>query len=602
VNDPLHIASSDHPGMMLTTTTFNGSNFLGWSRTIKMVLGAKLKLGFIDGSLPKPAAIDNNYQRWIRCDYMVVCWILNSMIAELSDSFLYAQSAFDLWKELEERYGQSNGPLIYHIERELSKVTQGNLTVAAYFNKLKRFWDELHSLNGIPLCSCGKMKDCPCGITEKFLEIDSRSKLMHFLMKLNDEFESVRNQILSMDPLPNINKAYYIVQQVEKQKQVTHHQFFEEISYPDWYKGKKGKKQGVKLATQVSSDFDQYLPREAPFQMDYENEVIGAKVDLDQKLVDVVCQEMMKLIKGKGIDVNEASSSKPHAGILLSSKDTKTGLSLHASIKFLIDNGGLNIEIYWVVDTGASDHMCPYLHLFQCIRILKKPIKIKLPVDFKDPSTRQVLAAGEGFRNLYICKPSSPKTSSDSFPLLSSFVNKVVQPKVNDVSVDLFHSRLGHTSVSKLPFPLSQTRSKIPLELVHVDLWGPYKVSALNGANYFLTIVDDNTRCTWTYLVHTKDQIHDILSCFFSYIKNHYNGKPMFIRSENGTKIVNKACLALFNSLGIVHQRSMVYTPQQNGVVERKHRHLLDTVRALKLHANLPNKFWGDCILAATYC
>ena len=59
---------------------------------------------------------------------------LNSMIAELSDSFLYAQSAFDLWKELEERYGQSNGPLIYHIERELSKVSQGNLTVAAYFN------------------------------------------------------------------------------------------------------------------------------------------------------------------------------------------------------------------------------------------------------------------------------------------------------------------------------------------------------------------------------------------------------------------------------------------------------------------------------------
>ncbi|GKB03282.1 retrovirus-related pol polyprotein from transposon TNT 1-94 [Tanacetum coccineum] len=298
--------------------------------------------------------------------------------------------------------------------------------------------------------------------------------------------------------------------------------------------------------------------------MDYENEVIGAKVDLDQKLVDAVCQEMMKLIKGKGIDVNEAFSSKPHAGILLSGKDTKTDLSFHASIKFLIDNGGLNIKIDWVVDIGASDHMCPHLHLFLCIMILKKPIKIKLPAGTCkwDPSTRQVLAAGEGFHNLYICKPSSPKTSSDSFPVLSSFVNKVVQPKVNDVSVDLFHSRLDILLFQKL---------------VHVDLWGPYKVSALNGANYFLTIVDDNTR-------------------------NHYNGKPKFIRSDNGTKIVNKACLALFNSLGIVHQRSMVYTPQQNGVVERKHRHLLDTVRALKLHANLPNKFWGDCILAATYC
>ncbi|PWA68650.1 hypothetical protein CTI12_AA306460 [Artemisia annua] len=139
VNDPLHLASSNHPGMNLTKTLFN----------------------------------DPNYQRWIRCDYMVTCWTLNSMIAELSESFLYAQSARDLWKELEERYGQSNGPLIYHVERELSKVSQGNSTVAAYFNKLKRFWDELHNLNGVSGCSCGKMRECTFGVTEKFLEIDS---------------------------------------------------------------------------------------------------------------------------------------------------------------------------------------------------------------------------------------------------------------------------------------------------------------------------------------------------------------------------------------------------------------------------------------------
>ncbi|GJU58551.1 hypothetical protein Tco_1236317 [Tanacetum coccineum] len=123
MNDPLHIATSDHPGMMLTNTLFNGGNFLGWSRTIKMALGAKLKLGFIDGSSPKHVVIHNDYQRWVRCDYMVTCWILNSMVVELSESFLYSQCASDLWKELEKRYGQSNGPLIYHVEKELSKVS-----------------------------------------------------------------------------------------------------------------------------------------------------------------------------------------------------------------------------------------------------------------------------------------------------------------------------------------------------------------------------------------------------------------------------------------------------------------------------------------------
>ncbi|PWA66987.1 hypothetical protein CTI12_AA321590 [Artemisia annua] len=81
------------------------------------------------------------------------------MVNELSEAFLYAHSAFELWKEVTERYGHSNGPLIYQLERELSKITQGNLTIAAFFNKLKRCWDELQNLNGLPVCECGKMNE-----------------------------------------------------------------------------------------------------------------------------------------------------------------------------------------------------------------------------------------------------------------------------------------------------------------------------------------------------------------------------------------------------------------------------------------------------------
>ncbi|PWA67447.1 hypothetical protein CTI12_AA317690 [Artemisia annua] len=181
-NDPLYLASSDHPAMVLTNTPFNGNNFLGWSRNVKMALGAKLKLGFID--------------------------------------------ACELWKEIAERNGQSNDALIYQLERELSKITQGNLSIAAFFNKLKRCWDELQNLNGLPVCNCGKMLECTCAMYEKFLERDSHLKLIQFLMKLNDEYESVRSQFLSMDPLPNVNKAYYTVQQIEKQNR-----------YKQWFMG-----------------------------------------------------------------------------------------------------------------------------------------------------------------------------------------------------------------------------------------------------------------------------------------------------------------------------------------------------------------------------
>ncbi|GJU58550.1 hypothetical protein Tco_1236316 [Tanacetum coccineum] len=149
------------------------------------------------------------------------------------------------------------------------------------------------------------MRECTCGVTEKFLEIDSRSKLIQFLMRLNDYFEAVRNQILSMDPLLNLNKAYYIVQQVEKQKQVTHQvadptAFFannnvrgsqnvrrdsgsdgkNQGGYPDWYKGKKNKK-GNRMASQVVTDFSTYMAKETPLDLEYENGVHNGKIDLD---------------------------------------------------------------------------------------------------------------------------------------------------------------------------------------------------------------------------------------------------------------------------------------------------------------------------------
>ncbi|KAL0345252.1 UNVERIFIED_CONTAM: Retrovirus-related Pol polyprotein from transposon RE2 [Sesamum radiatum] len=84
-------------------------------------------------------------------------------------------------------------------------------------------------------------------------------------------------------------------------------------------------------------------------------------------------------------------------------------------------------------------------------------------------------------------------------------------------------------------------------------------------------------------------------------INTQFESKVRRIRSDNGTEFTNSSCQALFHSLGILHQRSCPHTPQQNGVVERKHRHILDVARALKFQAHLPSKYWGESILAATH-
>ena len=84
-------------------------------------------------------------------------------------------------------------------------------------------------------------------------------------------------------------------------------------------------------------------------------------------------------------------------------------------------------------------------------------------------------------------------------------------------------------------------------------------------------------------------------------VKTQFKTKICMIRTDNGTEFIHSVCLNLFGSKGVLHQRSIVKTPQHNGVVKRKHRHLLDTARAFRFQAGFPKQFWGECVLAATH-
>jgi len=73
------------------------------------------------------------------------------------------------------------------------------------------------------------------------------------------------------------------------------------------------------------------------------------------------------------------------------------------------------------------------------------------------------------------------------------------------------------------------------------------------------------------------------------------------VRSDNGSEFISGPMKKFYGDQGIVHKISCVGIPQQNGIVERKHRHILNVVRALRFEANLPLEFWGECVLAAAY-
>ena len=204
----------------------------------------------------------------------------------------------------------------------------------------------------------------------------------------------------------------------------------------------------------------------------------------------------------------------------------------------------------------------------------------------------------------------------------------VIAASVHSSQVHIWHSRLGHLSNAKLasirpsdvpsfisvenfdcdicplakqkrlPFNKSSHLSKSCFELIYCDLWGPFSVSTIDHCRYFLTIVDDYSRCTWVYLLKRKSQTQTILEQFCTMVETKFCKKIKTLRSNNGTEFIMKD---FFAKKGILHHLSCVETLQQNAIVERKHQHILNVARALMFHSYLPLHLWGHAILAVVY-
>ncbi|XP_019223774.1 PREDICTED: uncharacterized protein LOC109205516 [Nicotiana attenuata] len=215
-NHPYHLNNSDSPGMTLVNSVFDGRGYPGWRRSILLSLPTKRKLGFINGACKSPGLNSPELEQWNCVNDMVISWILNALSKDIADSVIYSKTAKELWDSLEQRFGKSNGAKLYHLQKELSGLVQGNSDIAGYFTKLKRLWDELDALNVIICCSCV----CTCEGKEKLTKSLEDQRLIQFLMGLNDIYAQARGNILMMNPLPSTDVAYSLLLQDENQREV----------------------------------------------------------------------------------------------------------------------------------------------------------------------------------------------------------------------------------------------------------------------------------------------------------------------------------------------------------------------------------------------
>ncbi|KAL0384763.1 UNVERIFIED_CONTAM: Retrovirus-related Pol polyprotein from transposon RE1 [Sesamum radiatum] len=613
-------------------------------------------------------------QEWFWMDSMVMSWILNAISKKISKAFLYTKSSRQLWLDLEERYGESNGPLVYQLQRAIASIRQGTHTVIEYFNNLTSLWDELDCLKP-------------------------------------PSYDSIRNQILVMDPFPSVNKAYAMVLRIERQRMInaqtgenvdnvalhtkwndsrsntgsrgvlqnlnkggykgkglidkrtqictncgktghTKDTCFKLHGVPDWYRDMKEQRRGE---TGPARGFN-VVSGEGNINTDGSNN-FGETMKQMAELMKMMRENMSQQ---DPLQVNFAHG-EDFAGKVISNSS-------------VIDFGS------WIVDTGATNHMCAFpshfthrrsstltsfVHLpdgssqpvkftgdipltdrlkltnvlyiptfkYNLISVQKLCASNAISVHFsplncwlQDLETKDILAVGRVLGGLYILdKASFNPTYIQRIPVpfISSKCN--MSSTVGDNW--LWHQRLGHPSLpviqhiksikafgswdmcdichiakqKRLPFPSHDIQSTQVFELIHVDVWGPYRTPTLTKCHYFLTIVDDHSRAVWVFLLQNKTQVFSKLSSFLNSVQTQFHTQVKIVRSDNGSEFVNFSCHDLFQSLGIIHQKSCPHTPQQNGIVERKHQHLLNMARSLMHQASLPRYFWGECILTAAY-
>nr|GEU58882.1 hypothetical protein [Tanacetum cinerariifolium] len=149
--------------------------------------------------------------------------------------------------------------------------------------------------------------------------------------------------------------------------------------------------------------------------------------------------------------------------------------------------------------------------------------------------------------------------------------------------------------------PKPVPNSKQRLHLFHLDLCSPMRVASIKGKRYVLVIVDDYSRYTWVHFLRTKDKTPEVIKNFLKKIYVPLQAPVIIVRTDNGIEFKNHVLKEYFDSVGITHKTSATKTPQQNGVVERRNRTLVEAARTMLIFSHAPLFLWAEAIAIACY-
>ncbi|XP_022041183.1 uncharacterized protein LOC110943757 [Helianthus annuus] len=536
IGDPLYLHPSDSSALTIVNIKLKGTeNYSVWSSAMKLALEAKNKYGFIDGKCVRSESDSVLASQWDRCNSVVLTWLLNSISEELFLGQVFSKLASEVWTDLKESFYRVDGSIVYDLYKRINSVSQNGTSVAEYYNKLTTMWKQFDAMLHLPTCSCQAAKD--------FNDFSTLIKLMQFLMGLDDVYQSVRTNLLTREPLPSVKVAFSVVSREESHRMSS----------------TGSKTQNVAFVSRTNQSFDQKKRfnkgsnsnlkcthcNMLGHTVDRCFEIIGYPYGFKKRSNNNNQSGKSNVASGnKSNAVNNVSSSVGSSGFPFTSEQIVKLLSLVGE-KSVSDSQNPNVG-------GASQHMVKTdKDLINSVVVSEFNIIVSHPngtnvkvlkigdlkltnelilkdvfyvPGYSDSSSKKILMSGSQNCGLYFV--------GNSGNLFNACFNSSVQSFT-------WHSRLGHPSDQvlavlkqslkihssehgpcdichrakqvRVPFPLSEHKSRAVGDLIHLDVWGPYRV-------------------------------------FYELVLTQFKKKVKIIRSDNGTEFVNSQMNSFFKT------------------------------------------------------
>ncbi|KAJ1698432.1 hypothetical protein LUZ63_006944 [Rhynchospora breviuscula] len=654
ISTPSSTISSLSPDIIPLTipiaTKLTHTNYLTWKSQILPLLHGYNLARFLD-SAPPPStittdsgvlAINPDYLPWHRQDQLLLGWIRSSLTESIQAQVVSCTTSMDLWSYLERVYASTSRARVTDLRRQVQFATKGAFSCTEFLQHLRQLADEL-AFAGSPLSDEELVQAVITGLGSDYLAFvtaitttphrisfaDLHGMLLthESILKNNHssslmatpsafqtgQIQNNKNRPILPHPITSNNQNQYrpITSQFRPNTPST------ATSSPQGNRSSSPVSKGpCQICTKANHSakvcYFRYEPDPVwkPRPPQAARQAFATHLQppttsssdwvLDSGATNHVTSDLnnlsaffaypgadnlqigngngLKILHLGSVSLNLAGFSVQLHDVLHVPSFSKNLISLS---KLLIDNPHLTISF--------SSSICE-------IKVLHTKISLPVPDQHGLYLLHATSVSPQAFlgvkttANSWHARLGHPSTAT-TLQVLSS--NKL---PCNSNKVDMCHDCAVAKS-HELPFFSSSSSSTSPLEIVYSDVWGPSPIVSSNGNRYYIIFVDEFTRFTWIYFLKQKSDVLHIFSIFKAQAENLLNTTIKILRTDNGTEY--KPIGTKFSQ--ITHQTTCPYTPQQNGISERKHRHIIELSLATMSYASIPSIYWDEIFSSIVY-